>query len=277
MVDVVVPIYNRNTLAAQAIDSVLQQSFSKFTLYAVDDASTTAFSYAPNDQIKILRLPKNKGVAYARNFGVAHGKSPYIAFLDSDDLWHKDKLKLQIDFLQQNPKFHWIHTNEVWYKNGVLLKQQNKHKKQEGIFLERLFRRCLISPSAVVLRRSFFEKHNGFAETFKVAEDYELWLRLNFKNAIAYIDKPLTIKRAGSWSQLSSQIEIDRFRVLALHRFYRNVKTDPHFNQYFHSWKTEILKKINILLKGAIKYQHQKKEIRYLKWQKVFENKFPLS
>lgn len=276
MVDVIIPTYNRNQLTQEAIASVLAQSFSDFQIFVADDSSSPPFylTQETNDsRVKIIRLPKNSGPAAARNFAARQGSSPYIAFLDSDDLWHRDKLKMQLQFLQNNKSFQWIHTNELWYKDDVLLKQKTRHKKQGGFFLERLFKLCLISPSAVLMSRLLFEQSGGFAEQFFVAEDYEYWLRLNFKNEIAYLTEPLTIKRAGKWKQLSSQIEIDRFRVLALHKFYRENKNDTNFYQFFESWKKEILYKTEILMKGAEKYHKEQRAIRYRQWLQVFQKK----
>ncbi len=131
--------------------------------------------------------------------------------------------------------------------------------------------RCLISPSSVIFRRSFWEQEKiYFLNHFRVAEDYELWLRLNFKNPIGFIDKSLVTKRSGEWSQLSQTIEIDRYRVLALHRFYQQYSKDKSFKQIETIWRQEILKKIKILQQGALKYNLKFKQQQYQNWEILF-------
>lgn len=272
MIDVVIPVFNRQQLAQEAVASVLAQTFKDFTIFLVDDNSQPPLRISePHPQIHLLRLSQNRGPAAARNAGARAGKAPYIAFLDSDDLWHPQKLEAQLSFLRQNSSFNWIHTNETWLKNSTFLKPKKKHRKQGGIFLPRLFELCLISPSAVLFKRDFFLRHGGFNENFFVAEDYEFWLRLNLHHPIAFLDFPFTVKRAGAWRQLSSRIEIDRFRVLALHRFYRLYQHEEKFTFYFEDWYRQINRKVEILIKGAQKYGKEKRLAEYRAWQQVIK------
>ena len=77
-------------------------------------------------------------------------------------------------------------------------------------------RRCMISPSAVVLHRRLIADHGGFDETLPAAEDYDLWLRLTWRYEVGLVDEPLVIKRGGHADQLSAQWGLDRFRIRAL-------------------------------------------------------------
>jgi len=258
----------------EAVDSVLNQSYPYIKIYIIEDGSTDFSVYwkklKNHPHVHYVRLNQNQGVSFCRNLGADLGSSPYIAFLDSDDLWDSEKLAKQIEYMELNPLVQWSHTNETWKRNGEHIHQKKEHKMEGGSIITKLMERCLISPSTVLFKRPFFSEHGKFLNHFRIAEDYELWLRLNIHFPIGHINSPLATKRAGTWSQLSSTLEIDRFRVLALHRFYRLYKNDPAFLQIEQQWREIILKKINILIKGGTKYSS-----RYLKkyhcWKTVFE------
>ena len=280
MFDIVIPTYNRDTLTIRAVESVLRQSYQKFNLYIIEDGSNSfeVFYYNflyKDSRIKYFSLDKNYGVAYARNYGVSLGNNSYIAFLDSDDEWDVNKLEKQLNFLEQNTSLLWLHTNEKWIRDGCEIHQKNKYKKQGGLFIERLFKFCLISVSSVVFKRSFWEDYViGFNPFFRLAEDYELWLRLNFDYPIGFIEEPLTIKHTGNWLQLSSSSEIDRQRVLALHRFYKLASNKPLFPKIYPFWYKEILYKIHILQKGSLKYGRLNRYQQYQNWERLFTADF---
>lgn len=282
-IDVIVPYFNRYPLVKDCIQSILQQKDVHVHLYVIDDCSNQQQANLLREYCHNVSLPKqinlyyiylhkNNGPAYCRNYGAKLGKSPYLSFLDSDDQWEETKLLKQIKFLKDNPNIYYVHTNEKWVKNNVIITPQKKHIKQGGYFIKRLLKSCLISPSSILLKRSFwdnlFPRH--FNPAFRVAEDYEFWLRINLLYPAGYIDEKLTIKYAGDWEQLSQTKEIDRNRVLALHRLYRLYAKHPQFQNIKSQWYKEVIYKLNILIKGSIKYKKENKINEYLKWRRVF-------
>lgn len=273
-VDVIIPSYKRERLTLEAVNSVLQQSYTGFNLFVIEDGSQLLKNSLPSDpRLQYINTGRRKGPAATRNTGAAAGKAPLIAFLDSDDLWRRDKLKKQLAYLNENPEVQYAHTNEEWLRDKIPVKQKGRHRKQGGFFLERLFERCLISPSAVIFRRDFYRKTGGFAPAFQMAEDYEYWLRINLHHAAGFIDEPLTIKRAGQWQQLSATVRIDHYRLLALHRFYRFFKNDPAFSmntQLVESWAQSALKKASYLIQGSEKHNRPDRAARYRAFEKVF-------
>ncbi len=269
LVDVIIPAYERPHLLREAIDSVLAQTLTSLRLIIVDDASPLPLAeqmHLKDNRVKFLRLARNTGPGGARNAGVADGHAPFVAFLDSDDLWVSSKLKKQIAQFTGDPSLQWVHANEEWQRHGKTVLQRSEHRKQGGVFLERAFARCLIANSAVMFRRSFYEKHSGFNAHFPVCSDFELWLRMLADTPVGFMDEALVIKRAGDWQQVSSTPETDRYRVLALHRFYRQHKNIPRFEKLASTLFDEAIYKCQILLKGAVKYGRPDRARKYQAW-----------
>ena len=218
-VSVIIPTYNRAALVAEAVASVLAQTCRDFEILVVDDGSTdgTAEALAAfAGQMTVLRQPARRGVAAARNLGIAAARGRWLAFLDSDDLWLPEKLARQLAFLSAHPKLLLCQTEEIWVRRGVRVNKPLTHRMAGGnIFLQSL-RRCLVSPSAVLLHRRLFEDHGGFDEDLPAAEDYDLWLRLSWRYPVGLVPEPLIIKRGGHPDQLSRQWGLDRHRIRAL-------------------------------------------------------------
>jgi len=218
LVSVIIPTYNRAALVAAAVASVKAQTYRDFEIIVVDDASTdgTFEALTTGREFRVLRHPHRRGVAAARNLGVAAARGEWLAFLDSDDLWLPDKLARQFLLLEGQPELRLCQTDETWVRRGVRVNKPAAHRKVAGqIFLPSLGR-CMISPSAVMLNRRLLEDHGGFDETLPAAEDYDLWLRLTWRYEVGLVDEPLVIKRGGHPDQLSCQWGIDRFRIRAL-------------------------------------------------------------
>ncbi len=219
-VSVIIPTFNRRAMVREAVESVLAQTGASFELIVVDDGSTDGtseeLSKIPDDRMRVERIA-NSGPAAARNRGVAIARAPMIAFLDSDDLWKKQKLERQLAFMRANPDCAISQTNELWLRNGRRVNPGLRHRKRAGDFFLESLRTCLISPSAVIMRAELFRSHAGFDELMIAAEDYDLWLRISMVVEVGLLDQPLVTRRGGHPDQLSARTSaIDRFRILAL-------------------------------------------------------------
>ncbi len=218
-VSVIIPTYNRAAWVGEAAASVSAQTFRDYELMVVDDGSTDGTGEALaslGGRLKVLRLEERRGVSAARNRGAAEARGEWLAFLDSDDLWLPEKLSQQMAYLKSHPECAICQTEEIWIRNGVRVNPPKTHRKAGGdIFLQSLGR-CLVSPSAVVLRRRLFEELGGFDETLPAAEDYDLWLRIAWRHPVGLVPEPLVIKRGGHPDQLSRGWGLDRFRIRAL-------------------------------------------------------------
>ncbi len=219
-VSVIIPTYNRGWIIKEAIDSVLSQDYRDFELIVVDDGSTDNTDDILNsyrEDIIVFRQ-KNQGVSAARNRGLAEASGRFIAFLDSDDLWLPQKLSRQVEFFNKNPDAQICQTEETWIRKGVRVNPKKRHKKPWGMIFEPSLALCLVSPSAVMIRRSLFEKVGGFDETLPACEDYDLWLRISCRYPVYLIDTPLIIKRGGHNDQLSASSGLDKFRIKSLNK-----------------------------------------------------------
>lgn len=223
-VSVIIPTFNRGWIVREAIDSVLAQDYPNFELIVVDDGSTddsAAILDSYGQELKVIRQDR-QGVSAARNRGIAAAAGRLIAFLDSDDYWLAHKLDLQIDFFKHHPHADICQTEEIWIRNGVRVNPKRRHRKPSGDIFEPSLHLCLVSPSAVMLRRSVFDRCGLFDEDLPACEDYDLWLRISCRMPVHLIDTPLIIKRGGHDDQLSRQPCLDKYRIHALIKLLRS-------------------------------------------------------
>ena len=218
LVSVIIPTYNRGWIIKEAIDSVLDQDFSDYELIVVDDGSddnTREILGAYGKAITVLQQA-NRGVSAARNRGIAAAAGGLIAFLDSDDLWLPGKLKTQVKFFEENADAVVNQTQEIWIRNGIRVNPKKRHHKFSGMIFERSLALCLVSPSAVMIKKSLFEAVGVFDENLPACEDYDLWLRVSCRYPVHLIDFPLIIKRGGHDDQLSKAAGLDKYRIQSL-------------------------------------------------------------
>ena len=218
LVSVIIPTYNRGWILREAVDSVLAQDFSDFELIVVDDGSTDDTreildSYGQD--LFVFQQP-NKGVSAARNRGLAESRAQLVAFLDSDDLWLPQKLTRQVEFFTINPAALICQTEETWVRDGVRVNPKKRHHKFSGMIFKPSLALCLVSPSAVMIRKSLFDTVGLFDESLPACEDYDLWLRVSCRYPVFLIDEPLIIKRGGHEDQLSKAAGLDKYRIRSL-------------------------------------------------------------
>lgn len=192
---------------------------------------------------------QNAGVSSARNLGIKNSTCQWIAFLDSDDSWHVEKLARHVEFHKNNPNLLMSYTDEQWIRDGVEVKLPKKFHKYGGSIFAECLSHNIIAPSATLIHKDLLEKVGLFDETLEVCEDYDLWLRVACGNSIGLIDEKLITKYGGSDEQLSAKYwGMDRFRVLALEKLLELKIVDK--NLVIET----LLHKYKLLSKGALKY-----------------------
>lgn len=255
LVAVIVPNYNRTTLLDEALESVFQQDFPDWRAFLVDDGSTSheakkiISKWHKKDPRFIPLVQKRRGVSSARNLGILSSNEPWIALLDSDDLWQPVKLSRMLSLAEKAEPKLW-HSEEIWVRNGKRVNPKLKHKKGGGNQFERSTQLCVISPSAAFFPRSKICAWGIFDEGFPVAEDFDLWLRVTSREEVGFTDKPLITKRGGHPDQLSKSPLIDYWRIRALDKILKFGSLSKAQKEIV---REELRNKLKILYLGAVK------------------------
>jgi glycosyltransferase involved in cell wall biosynthesis len=203
LVSVVIPAYNAVAFLGETLDSVLAQSYPKIEIIVVDDGSTdTTPQLLANygDRITVLHQA-NAGQAAARNNGARKGQGELLAFLDSDDLWDRDKISRQVELLNRFP------TALAVYCDHRTIDAEGKHRSSSAalahprpsgdILRSLLLGPCIVTPGLVLLRRHAIDVSGGFDEApmMRGHEDYALWLRLATQGSFIYSPETLVSYR----------------------------------------------------------------------------------
>jgi len=190
-ISVVMPVLNGEKYLAEAIDSILNQTFQDFEFIIVDDGSTDGTpeilqSYAQKDsRIQILTNPVNRGIGYSRNRGIAQSRGEYIANMDADDWCLPERFEKQASFLDSHPEIAVLGTAcFIFSDHGNVHQRKLVHPSQPGLIRwHLLFGVPVIQPSALIRKNVFENPDFLYDEGVPPAEDYALWVKLvpNYK------------------------------------------------------------------------------------------------
>ncbi|EDZ62280.1 glycosyl transferase, family 2 [Sulfurimonas gotlandica GD1] len=267
-ISVVIPTYNRYNVLQRALASVHAQTHKPKEVIIIDDGSTDKTS-------QILKLfpdvkyyyQENSGVSSARNLGIEKSNFEWIAFLDSDDEWHPDKLQEHLKLHLEKPKLQISYTDEKWIRNSKEVKLPKKYRKFGGEIFKKCLSHCIIAPSATLIHKDLLSTVGLFDESLEVCEDYDLWLRVAIENEIGLIDKKLITKYGGDEDQLSMKFwGMDRFRVKALEKLLEISESKEELI------KSMLIEKYSLLLKGAQKHDKMQDIYNYEKKIEELEN-----
>ena len=205
LVSIIIPAYNAADYIAETIESVFNQTYINWEMLIVNDCSqdNTAEivqSYAVKDKrIKLINLKQNSGAAVARNTAMQNAKGRYIAFLDSDDLWKKEKLQKQIEFMQQND-YGFTFTAYEHFKE-VKENIQNQVQIPKSLNYNQALKGNQIGCLTVMLDRKQIQ---NIYFTTQRHEDYILWLNILKQGITAYgIQENLALYRTGNSKSIS--------------------------------------------------------------------------
>ncbi len=235
VVSVVIPTYNRAHLIGQAIQTVLNQTFQNIEIIIVDDASTDnteeIVASLKDERILYLRHEKNLGAPAARNTGIKAAKGEYIAFQDSDDEWHPEKLEKQMRVFEASPP-------EVGVVYTAFLRIVNDKKEyipypwvtqKEGDIHKELLKGSFITTPSIIVRKVCFEKTGMFDECLPRLQDWELVIRLSKYYHFGFVNKPLLT----SYFTLDSISDSEKARIQAL-----KIIIAKHLNNFLEEKET---------------------------------------
>ncbi|MEO0438038.1 MAG: glycosyltransferase family A protein [Pseudomonadota bacterium] len=195
-VAVVIPAYNAEEHLAAAVDSALRQTLAPLQIVIIDDGSTdgtAAVARKFGDKVT-LASQENSGVSSARNRGILNSQAEYIAFLDADDLWHPEKLRVQTALLAERKDAPFVYNDIVTFEARPPFQDFTStvfDSEQVDLFSS-LFAHNSVHCSSVLTRRDALARSGLFDVAQRGAEDMDLWLRL------AILGKPIRTEVALS-------------------------------------------------------------------------------
>ena len=209
LVSIIMPAYNCAETISESINSVLNQTFRDWELIIVNDASVDntfdiITDYAKKDKrIECISLVKNSGSAYAKNCAIAHAKGDFIAFLDSDDLWHKTKIEKQLSYMIKNNSVFSFTAYEFFYK--ITDRKRKYFHVPKRIDYRRYLKNTIIGNSTVMMNQKALgtiEIQEGYLE------DSLTWMFYLKKGIVADgIDEVLMSYRLRKQSKTSKKIK----------------------------------------------------------------------
>lgn len=226
-VSIIIPYYKKKFFFEKTIKFILKQTYRNFEIIVVyDDTNLSELKIIKNllkkTSHKIIINKKNIGVGLSRNKGIKYAKGKYVAFCDADDLWHKDKLKTQINFMKKN-KLNFSHTSYkiINEKDKILGKFNISHK----LDYKSLLKSCDIATSSVIIKRNLLKTKKYFSDSI-TKEDYFLWLKIVKKEKyLSGISNYLLMWRStkGSLSDSITQKLIDAFKLYYKYENYNSL------------------------------------------------------
>jgi len=209
LISIIIPYFKKKKFLKKTIQSIKNQSYTNFEvilIYDDDDYSDLNFVRKNLKKIKNKKIIINKenlGAGISRNIGIKQSQGKFIAFLDADDIWHKDKLRKQIDFMKKNKVDFAFCSYLIINKNEEVI---SKIEAPQRLYYQNLLLACDIGLSTVVLKSKIL-KIDKFS-SLKTKEDYLLWLKLSKKNIkMAGLNKTLVSWRKTNNSLSSSTVQ----------------------------------------------------------------------
>ena len=223
LISIIVPYYKKKFFISRCLRSIYKQSYSNYEVILIyDDDDIKEYQYIMSfkktyRKLRIIKNNKRRGAGQSRNVGIQSAKGGFIAFLDSDDVWHTEKLKIQITLMKKN---NWAisHTSyKIIDRNNII----TKTRKAKDLNFSNLIKSCDVGLSSVIMKKSLFNNKIKFPN-LKTKEDYVLWLKVARKGIIIQsIDKVL-MKWQKSNNSLSSNTLRKLFDGYSVYRIYMN-------------------------------------------------------
>lgn len=207
-ISVLLPVYNGQPYLRQAVESVLNQTFANFELLIIDDGSTdqsrTVVNQFSDPRIKIIINPVNQGLTHVLNLGLRIAQGEYIARMDADDICRHQRLEKQLNFMQNNPEVALVGSwAEIIDDRDKIIGYRRPPIDPQILKFNLLFFNPLIH-SSIFFRKEAVAKAGGYNESYKRAQDYELYSRLIRRNTLAVIPEHLLRYREHKYSVTKS-------------------------------------------------------------------------
>lgn len=198
LISVIIPTYNREELIDRCVRSVLSQTYRNIEVIVIDDHSTDGTITKveklidEDDRVKLVKLEKNSGACIARNKGIEQSAGQYIAFLDSDDIFDREKIRKQLERIEETGADFCASEYTYWDKNGKKIVQSIPHGDQSECFKQLLY--CnFITTGTLFGKKECLSKLN-FDISLPRYQDWDLVIRLFKQYKFCFIHEPLLIQ-----------------------------------------------------------------------------------
>lgn len=237
MVSVIIPTYKSSDTLKRAIDSVLNQDYENVEIIIVDDNDPSSVDrektellmkeFIDNKIVKYIQHEKNMNGAAARNTGFKYSKGEYICFLDDDDIFMPDKIRIQKDYMDAHPEFSASYTWRYDSSNKIVSCSMTGDLSKEMLKLQ-----FLPTTITLMIRRNCYEDIGGFDPSFKRHQDIEFLLRFFEKYKIGVVEKPLSRIIGGHPNTLHGY-KLEELKNQFLNRFDKKINEIDQFSQGF--------------------------------------------
>ena len=266
-VSVIITTHNRCELLKNAIDSVLNQTYKNIECIVVDDASTDSTELCVKEYVKkgvkYIKIPyeESKGGNYARNVGLNVSTGKYIAYLDDDDEFLKQKIELQESYMEKNKEIGWVTCGRIINKNnGKYCFFEERIINDKSDYSRNIFSHMVGTTSLFMFKKDFLNKIGAFDENVKYLQDYELSIRAAQESKIGVIQDCLVVYRDNKKDKNRLSNNIDNW--------YNSMKyIEKKHEKLIENLSTEEKKQHKLLIYREFVYrckkQNDRKGIRY--------------
>ena len=244
IISIIMNCYNGEAFLNEAINSITKQTFENWELIFFDnnskDNSEKIVKSFKDSRIKYFKSDRLLNLYDARNLAVKKTNGDYISFLDTDDMWTKDKLEKQINFIKKNSNYKILYSN-YYVLNNNEKKIMYKNELPSGFITQKLLDFYGIGINTAFLDKSIFEQYN-FKKDLNIIGDFDFFIQTSKKFQIGYISDPLTF-----------------------YRIHENSFTKKNYNMYINELSNWIKENEKILLKNNYSLKKQKFYVKKLK------------
>lgn len=201
-ITVIIPTYNRSKLLERALKSAINQSYTDIEIIIVDDSDDNEERIKNKKRVeelndkRVVYLVTNgkEGGGKARNMGIKVANGGFIAFLDDDDVWFKEKLRIELQKIKNEEKVGIVYCDYILYNNEEKVVAIVKNRKKGCIYQDLLLSFCVGETSSTLIKKDVFDNIGYFDESLPANQEYDLYIRIAEKYKFDYVPEPLLKK-----------------------------------------------------------------------------------
>ncbi len=264
LISIIINCYNASNYISKSIDSVLKQSYQNWELIIYDNNSkdktyTTVKKFFNNKKIKYYKSKSFLNLYNARNLAVKKTKGEFVAFLDSDDWWTKDKLKKQVNFLSKNKDINIVYSNLYLFDESRKKKKIFSYKKlYNGYITQDLLNDFKMPILTTLIRKKIFKRYK-FDKSYNIIGDFDLFIKISLKEKILSTQEPLAYYRIHQSNMSTRRLDLNiselenwiiknefkkNFKYFSCLALYKKIKTLKIKNSLLNGNKIETIREL---------------------------------